>query len=64
MICKNPKTTLRNTTDVSEKNLKNRLKFLKEHIKNKIKVGWGNWIKQVAESITIIILIMVKKYEI
>ena len=64
MICKNPKTTLRNTTDVSEKNLKNRLKFLKEHITDKIKVGWGNWIKQVAESITIIILIMVKKYEI
>ena len=37
---------------------------MKEHITDKIKVGWGNWIKQVAESITIIILIMVKKYEI
>ena len=36
--------------------------FLKKISKtdtDKIKVGWGNRIKQVAESITIIILIMV-----
>ena len=52
-IRKNLRIKIRNTTDACEKRiLKDRLKLLKEHIRDKIKGSRGNQIKQIAESIS------------
>ena len=51
-IKKNLRITISNITDACEKIiLKERLKFLKEHIKHKIKENRGNRIKRIVESI-------------